>query len=168
MSTFMFHGYDLIDLHICVKGGKAFHLILTYSEGISTSHGDISLRGKALTRDSLELIEWPEGPAQELDHDALAAMAIMEWGLLYGAWYEGNKLVMGEPLWHPMIDIAQADKVRKAMEAKGWRFDIYTNSPHGGHQIVVWKKDAKSGQAREDELSAGIVKASLRAVEAIE
>ena len=118
-----------------------------------------------------------ESPKSEPDYDALSATAIVGWHLCHlDLPHSGDHLFWhdkdGNPgyeesEWHPMTDIAQADMVRKAMEAEEWRFDIYTNSPWG-QQVIVWKKDAPTGEIREAELSAAFVKASLRAVGAIE
>ena len=113
-----------------------------------------------------------EGP----DYDALSAERIMEWhryppGNPRGAWCDINDSYQHNCKWHPMTDIARADTVRKAIEAKGWQFrmDTYNTKNCSGAYVVVTKGEKDNEvYAMEGELSAAIVKASLRAVGAIE
>lgn len=111
---------------------------------------------------------------EEPDYNALAAERIMEWHLgpkmgIGSAWYSSSgTLEMPRDDWDPMHNIAQADMVRKAVEAKGWQLMISSIDHDGKVFARLYKKGLFVHEIIEETWPAAIVKISLRAVGAIE
>ena len=100
------------------------------------------------------------------DLDALSAEKIMGWHSVKddSRWHEGFCPTYEVGLWHPTTDPAQAEMVRKAMEAKGWAFSMYTQADRV--DVMIWWPGLDSRPSHTvttETLTVGIIEVSLRA-----